>query len=1365
MEQQALMDDQSQDFSFQTVRRLLRRLPRRPEKMQFQELRLAPDVAFAFGGCASGERPADFEACVARQVDSLHVKGLGYLCERLRQAEGDMFVCLESALPAEPRPSIGFVIAQWFIAHVSQCGVEDVYQGHLERTPGSLAETVAMLALLEFLTEGTASRVVTVKVREGGTQCLSELELQAVFGAPEAESVRGTPVMRLFEGIDAKEQLHSILRDLRPQADCARGVELLAAAAQCLAAESYGSPREEVLRRLPVDISWDGLHPSLSDPEDSSLVEQIGIELYRSGVTNLLAIFSKSAGFYGGDSKLDPVRASLTVLETCAGQEEWRLEPKPLCHAGCVMQIRNAILQSVLDVRFQRLFKGSMEDSHVRDPNNERWQEFFRTIDVTGRGKISMSEWQQALEDDCNEELRELFEFNKAPMRRLAKNVFASVHKQADSWVSMEEFCRACRMAEQRQLLWHWVYLMACHEVERADDRSQDHPFGHLIEWNRHCIELGLAQEDASFKQLKTSLSVWQLASGELKVSCHCSIPEVSRARISLAAGNLEPNIFEAEPLITQDAAEVLARKFDHRLFVKIAFNTSKSFDDNDVALFGQLARLQCHFLERIWEVLFPKYLAEADGAEKCRRLRLGIDYVKPSGSGLFLSPKGWQILKDFQRESKMPTPVESTSSAETREGQPASPRSDTPAVATPIVMETLEEILARGRGADFQSTASFGDGGGREQGVQPRSSPSTNSFAVHQPISPLSPVSQAMAKSSLKRLEVDRAGAGPMPSAKEQCKEAETLTTMPPSDRWHSTLTSPSWKPCEETLPPVPPSTERRPMNHFQDRLPPAPSSLHASAAYPEERVPSHASDRLPSSSGASERSGGSISDEEVGPLAVEFHAKLRRRASSDLVTREDRDSFRVCNMFRAALEEFQLRPWQIMFRQTTLVQREMPEEPGGWNISLALHSLRDGEDHKIKDIVMSFVRSYETHAADEDSLFGKFTLASHHFKTGKDEPYQQLEWWPTEASTQELDTMGLSALMQEYSRWCRAVLAGPQQKGKPYQFHVLKRIDGITRSLPNESIALAKHGVDLQVLLDFSRLLLQVVRFHVKAPKLDAKSYFLGQDWQAEEMRYALRILAFVLSWEPWKSRKPERVQAPYNEDTRGADASQISPSDIKEHLVQSSDVLLEAIGIYKSVLVSLEESDLARGLYKPCNALQSLQAALLGLEFSSVTIPAWLAGADVLDSLGQLLQWSRHYSKAHGQAVALLFPQTAHMVCEAFSAKHRLPLHEDVICNKVFKLMRAIVKWSDINGPSTELGWSKSLDESIRRHSLPKLVQIIDTVKLPQTLAADLLGRLREWTRYDITHLLERSEVPNACREASREAEIGRRTLLTN
>ncbi|CAJ1341590.1 unnamed protein product [Effrenium voratum] len=267
MEQQALMDDQSQDFSFQTVRRLLRRLPRRPEKMQFQELRLAPDVAFAFGGCASGERPADFEACVARQVDSLHVKGLGYLCERLRQAEGDMFVCLESALPAEePRPSIGFVIAQWFIAHVSQCGVEDVYQGHLERTPGSLAETVAMLALLEFLTEGTASRVVTVKVREGGTQCLSELELQAVFGAPEAQSVRGTPVMRLFEGIDAKERLHSILRDLRPQADCARGVELLAAAAQCLeAAESYGSPREEVLRRLPVDISWDGLHPSLSE--------------------------------------------------------------------------------------------------------------------------------------------------------------------------------------------------------------------------------------------------------------------------------------------------------------------------------------------------------------------------------------------------------------------------------------------------------------------------------------------------------------------------------------------------------------------------------------------------------------------------------------------------------------------------------------------------------------------------------------------------------------------------------------------------------------------------------------------------------------------------------------------------------------------------------------------------------------------------------------------------------------------------------------------------------------------------------------------------------------------------------------------
>ena len=117
----------------------------------------------------------------------------------------------------EPCPSIGYIAAEWFSARVSKQGVEEVYRGNLDRldsralvksilvstknltstldtflfpfsfhflnrpTPGSLAELIVLLALLDFLTAtpstgfgSTASRIVTLKA--GCRHCAALLQ-------------------------------------------------------------------------------------------------------------------------------------------------------------------------------------------------------------------------------------------------------------------------------------------------------------------------------------------------------------------------------------------------------------------------------------------------------------------------------------------------------------------------------------------------------------------------------------------------------------------------------------------------------------------------------------------------------------------------------------------------------------------------------------------------------------------------------------------------------------------------------------------------------------------------------------------------------------------------------------------------------------------------------------------------------------------------------------------------------------------------------------------------------------------------------------------------------------------------------------
>ena len=77
------------------------------------------------------------------------------------------------------------------------------------RKPGSLAEVLALLAVLDFLTacdagySSTATRVVTLKAAQ--QECLAKAELQLIFGVPDADPVRTTAVMRLLQSQGATE--------------------------------------------------------------------------------------------------------------------------------------------------------------------------------------------------------------------------------------------------------------------------------------------------------------------------------------------------------------------------------------------------------------------------------------------------------------------------------------------------------------------------------------------------------------------------------------------------------------------------------------------------------------------------------------------------------------------------------------------------------------------------------------------------------------------------------------------------------------------------------------------------------------------------------------------------------------------------------------------------------------------------------------------------------------------------------------------------------------------------------------------------------------------------------------------------------
>ncbi|CAE6955875.1 ACP5 [Symbiodinium natans] len=605
-------------------------------------------------------------------------------CQLLRSAVE--LVCLETALPCEPRPSIAFVAGTWFAAKVSQRGLQAVKDGSTDRSPGGLGELLALLAVLDFLTSessglgrqssifATATRMVTLKACQ---ECLAKVELQLIFGPPEAKPVRATGVMRLLQ-LEGEEALLRMLQKMLPKQASRKDfeqlqepVQLLLAAAQCL----FSEDEEESLRRVLETLRLESASP-VSSAElkaafgDTSPLLYMGVELYRSGVEQILACFSSWTGYFAFDEELQQhdIKGSVTILETSAVScydssfgETRLLSACP--HASCVQELRRHIGQRLLEHRFERLGGRFLHHGGPTDQLKERkWNRLFDSVDSDHNEKISMEEWWKAMEDDCNVELRELFQFENVKMKKLVQKLFkSSVHAEAESSLSREDFVLACRMAEQDELMWHFVYMIADHEMESADDRSagrsgattKEDLVASIVNWNRHNIEEGLEKEHSIFATYSDHLGVWKrLSQSPLEAwSKHCA---GIRRRLKEIEEAVQSQDFVYLPGC-DDTEEVLRGSFSEQLFVKVAFSKSKS--RQDVAIFTQLILLQCHVMESVWRSLFPKRCQQAtrEVVEQCPDLWLGIDYVfskhsERSSRAIFFSPQGFQKWRNSDK-------------------------------------------------------------------------------------------------------------------------------------------------------------------------------------------------------------------------------------------------------------------------------------------------------------------------------------------------------------------------------------------------------------------------------------------------------------------------------------------------------------------------------------------------------------------------------------------------------------------------------------------------------------------------------------------------------------------------------------------
>eukprot|EP00439_Symbiodinium_sp_Y106_P060938 s167_g9.t1 len=628
-----------------------------------QELDLTPNIILAYGGVGdiaySHHGPgAPLTCCVQQQVRSLHVRGLDRLRGRIqqdsRQKPGHLLVCLETALPCEPRPTIGFVVGTWFAKHVSE---HELPQALEDRRQGSLSEVLALLAVLDFLTSAdghgyTATRVLTVKAAQH--KCLARAELRLIFGPAEADPVRATAVMRLLQqGSDGEELLRTLKQMLPALASeedfqqLREPCQLLLAASRCLSEEDPEETAKlalETLRLKPNAVSADelralGIALGLGDTKP---LDYFGVELYRSGVQRILKCFSAWTGDSAFEKMQPDIKAILTVLETSAapcydsGAPFWesKFGWSACPHASCIQELRRHIGQSFLERRFSRLRGRSLDAGSPRDTAKEQtWNRLFDEVDTDKNGVISMDEWWKALEDDCNRELRVLFQFENIKMKKLLRKLFkSSVHEEAESSVSRDEFVLACRMAERDELLWHFVHMVAGHDMESADCRS-----GSMTENDEHRI----------FKNYSGHLGIWQrLAESPLEAwreHCESLCKPLEEIRKDISKAKLVQD-FVYLGSGCDEIDKVLTGSFSEQLFVKVAFNTSKS--RQDVSIFCQLILLQCHVLEAIWESLFPTSCNEAslEIVEQCPELWLGIDYIfSDDGRCAFFSKQGFE--------------------------------------------------------------------------------------------------------------------------------------------------------------------------------------------------------------------------------------------------------------------------------------------------------------------------------------------------------------------------------------------------------------------------------------------------------------------------------------------------------------------------------------------------------------------------------------------------------------------------------------------------------------------------------------------------------------------------------------------------
>lgn len=669
----------------------------------FKDIHLAADVHLLFGGVdrtapqvnlyaedllESYMRLQDEQKSLFRELTDINLK---------ISSSPRLVVYLQSALPVQERPSLGFIAATW-------C------RSQLSLLPDGINELLAMVDFLTLSLVDSGAYFGSTAVRHlklaGKTQSIESVELEAVFSTHSPDAVRTTGVMNLFFKYDNASQLllNELLRlqqTLKASSlkSCLSGLDdsnfsdcvmLLQVAHDCL---SDRAELDECLRQLNLANPMPDLESlrctfssEFSSDQDGEMKSQIGVELYECAVNKILQLFSTKKEMEdqskSSSRHTDGASKKLTVVEVCSiapvswakdtsrrpkdkdPEGEYALEDTAL-HVLPRVSLRRLVVSHIFDSLWASKIYGQSLEGGSHQECEQVANEMFRRIDQDGNGVITFEEFRDAMYEDDG--IRQFFDFdeqhvleqhgdlsgeemNQESLRRL----FSDIDRDGSSEITRAEWKTMCFHWKKKNLHWWYLYQKARENVDQLEGRTTDKATTAGQKWAIYSNLVGLDQETGLKTARESCMDVWAWLASSTSSGVwadHCALQH-RRASQANTAGVAS---------VIQRMAKGVKKELltCEKLFIKIACD-SQNRRDRHHALSYQLAILDFDYLVGVWENLFPK-LVHADERElQSAGLLKSRDFIEPrnspKGSGLRLTCEGharWERFATSKRVSQ----------------------------------------------------------------------------------------------------------------------------------------------------------------------------------------------------------------------------------------------------------------------------------------------------------------------------------------------------------------------------------------------------------------------------------------------------------------------------------------------------------------------------------------------------------------------------------------------------------------------------------------------------------------------------------------------------------------------------------------